>query len=214
MADLTTARVQLDKLITRTETIVGNVETLWQFAPLQSDVRKQIGEAELSALYEMSFLTTFGYWENFIEDCVVRMIAGQGCGTYPTPVLAQGQAKAPTLTAARVRLLGNRPFLLWHSPTKCVTQLTSHVVGSPLEAVITANQTDLEYYAAVRHAVAHRSTQTADNFAAASVALTGVGHSTPGLLLRSLDHTDPMNPIRRIRQISNALRAIALAATS
>ncbi len=64
------------------EQIVSSVEALWQTAPAGSHIRRQINESQLAALYEMAFISLFGYWENFIEDCTVRMLAGQGTSSY------------------------------------------------------------------------------------------------------------------------------------
>lgn len=213
MANLANAWQLLESRVARAETIVANVETLWQLAPPNSDVRKQIGDSELAALYEMSFLTTFGYWENFIEECLVRMLAGQGSGTYDPPVLVS-PPRSTTLDHARTRLLDGRPYLLWHDVAKCISKTQAFVVNSPLENALLAAETDLGHFAAVRHAIAHRSKQTTDNFRKASTAISGVAHTSPGELLRALDHSDALNPVRWIRVISNRIREVALAATS
>lgn len=212
MADLSTSLTEFERQVTISEGVVANVEALWQTAPPKSDVRRQIGEPQLGALYEMAYLSIFGHWENFIEGCLVRMIAGQGSATYTPQLVAPPRAR--TLTSARQRVLGNQSYLLWYDPQKSVTRISTHVTGSPLEAAIAAAQGSLERYAAIRHAIAHRSRDSLQQFSAASTALCGVSDRTPGDFLRRQDHTDPLNPVRWIRRISSDLRAIAASATT
>ncbi len=207
MPSLTNSQSEFDRQVSRGEAIVANVEALWQTAPRGSDVRRQIGSNELSALYEMAFLTIFGHWENFVEDCVVRMAAGQGTVSY-TPNLVT-PPRAPSLKAARQQVLGGRPYLLWYDPVRCIARVQAQVTGSPLENALSANQGSLQHYAAIRHAVAHRTTDSLQAFQTAALALTGVAHSSPGELLRTQDHSDPLNPVRWLRKISSDFRKVA-----
>lgn len=209
MADLTLALKRFEHKVQRAEVIVSNVEALWQTAPRGTDVRKRIGEDELCSLYEMTFLSIFGHWENFVEDCLVRLIRGQGTPTY-SPVVPAG--RAASLAEARTRLLDGRRWLLWHDPQRNLIRVRQHVTGSPLEQALDASGSQLEDYAAIRHAVAHRSPDALDNFNAAAMKLTGVEHGSPGRLLRSQDHSDPLNPVRWIRVISGDFRSIGAAA--
>lgn len=212
MPDLSLARTGFDKAVSSAEKVVSNVEALWQTAPQGSDVRRQIGDEELGALYEMAFLSIFGHWEAFVEECVTRMIAGQGSAAY-TPILMDPPA-ARTLKEARLRMLGNHRYLLWYDPVTASDRVASHVVDSPLEATLHAAQTSIERYATIRHAIAHRSTDVRRNFEAVSQALTGVKHGSPGHLLRTQDHADPLNPVRWLRKISSELRQLAIQATT
>jgi hypothetical protein len=212
MPDLSNSLAEFERQVLIAEGVVANVEALWQTAPPRSDVRRQIGEAQLGALYEMAYLSIFGHWENFVEGCLVRMIAGQGSGTYSPQLVAP--PKARTLTAARQRVLGNSRYLLWYDPQTCVTRITLHVTGSPLETAIVTAQTSLEHYAAVRHAIAHRTRDSLQRFATVATSLSGVSAKAPGDFLRRQDHTDPLNPVRWIRRISTDLRSIAIASTS
>ena len=88
MPDLGNACATFQRRIDESERLVSSVEALWQTAPLRSDIRRQIGETQLCALYEMAYLSIFGYWENFIEECLTRMLAGQGCASYAPIILA------------------------------------------------------------------------------------------------------------------------------
>ena len=211
MADLGSASSTFGKRVDESERVVSSVEALWQTAPRQSDIRRQIGDPQLRALYEMAYLSIFGHWENFIEDCTTRMIAGQGCASY-APVIVS-PPRAPTLTAARARVLAGRRFLLWYDPVTSADRIATHVSGSPLEATLRSEEAALGSYAAIRHAIAHQSEDARASFEAASAALAGVVHTSPGRLLRTQDHTDPLNPVRWIRKISTELRRLAAAAT-
>ncbi len=211
MADLGNALTAFAQRIDKAEKVVSNVEALWQTAPRRSDVRRQIGDAELCALYEMAYLSIFGHWENFLEDCLTRMLAGQGCASY-SPVLVD-PPKSRSLRKARSRLLNKQRFLLWHDPQVSLKRVALHVTGSPLEAALDGAKTTLARYAAIRHAIAHRSDDTRNEFLSAATGLTGVAHTSPGALLRAQDHSDPLNPVRWIRNISADLRQQAAVAT-
>jgi hypothetical protein len=211
MPDLSNARAAFDKGVLEAEKIVSNVEALWQTAPRRSDVRRQIGEKELCALYEMTYLSVFGHWESFIEDCLTRMIVGQGSTAYTPRLLHPPRAR--TLREARARVLGGRRYLVWHDPAAAATRVADHLAGSPLQATLLAEQTTIENYAAIRHAIAHRSGDVQQGFEAAAQSLTGVRHGSPGLLLRTQDHTDPLNPVRWLRRISSDLRQLAIRAS-
>ena len=211
MPDLSNARAAFDRAVLEAEKVVSNVEALWQTAPRRSDVRKQIGEKELFALYEMAYLSIFGHWESFVEECLTRMVAGQGSGVY-APVLVN-PPRARTLQEARARILGNRRYLMWHDPAVAAGRIAQLVIGSPLEATLLAARQSIDDYAAIRHAIAHRSDDVVRGLGTASQSLTGVKHTVPGRLLRMQDHADPLNPVRWLRKISSDLRQLAFRAT-
>lgn len=212
MADLGNARRLFEKKVDESEQIVSSVEALWQTAPLGSNVRKQLTEGQLSALYEMAFLSLFGHWENFIEDCLVRMLVGQGCASY-RPLLVSGP-KASSLASARAQVLGTQKFLLWYDPGKSADRIARRVSGSPLESALRASLANIENMAAVRHAIAHQSEDAFTSFRDASRTMTGVEYLKPGELLRAQDHSDPLNPTRWLRRLTTDLRTLANIATT
>ncbi|GAA2250088.1 hypothetical protein N1031_19875 [Herbiconiux moechotypicola] len=175
-------------------------------------MRQQITEGQLGALYEMDFLTVFGHWENFIEDCTVRMLAGQGCPSYVPTIAAP--PKSPSLTAARTRLLNGRRFLLWYDPKVAADRIAGHVTGSPLELALRGAETGIGQMAGVRHAIAHQPQDALASFSTVSAEMVGVVHSSPGDLLRSLDHSDPLNPRRWLRRLTSDLRILGIQATA
>jgi hypothetical protein len=212
VADLLNARASFDKRVAESEQIVSSVEALWQTAPLRSDVRRSITEAQLNALYEMAYLTVFGHWENFVEECLVRMLAGQGAPSY-SPALVS-PPKATTLADSRARILGPKRYMLWYDPVKSADIVAAHVAGSPLESVLRTADASIYRMAAVRHAIAHKSEDALLSFRAAAVTMTGVSHDKPGVLLRSQDHSDPLNPVRWLRRLTTELLQLADASTS
>lgn len=212
MANLSNALRLFDRKVTESEQIVSSVEALWQTAPMGSQVRRQIDESQLSALYEMAYLSLFGHWENFIQDCTVRMIAGQGCPSYSPTVVTPPAAR--TLSSARTRVLGGKKFLLWYDPVRSADRIASHVAGSPLESMLRTSATDIQNLSAVRHAIAHQSEDALLSFKTASFLIGGIEYATPGELLRSQDHSDPLNPTRWLRKFTNDLRLLALRSTS
>jgi len=212
MPSLANALATFEQRVEESEQVVSSVEALWQTAPLHSNIRRQVAGPQLSALYEMAYLSLFGHWENFIEECLIRMLVGQGSPSY-RPVVARGP-RARTLADARNRVLDGRRFQLWYDPVKSANRVGGHVGGSPLQNVLLTSQGQIEHYAAVRHAIAHRSADAQTMFTAASMALAGVAHTSPGEFLRSQNHTDSLNPVRWIRVISTDLRRLAVASTS
>lgn len=180
-----------------TLSLVGSTETLWLTAPPTSAIRQQLKTPQLEALYESAFLRIFGYWESFLEEVVVRWMAKYTCPGY-LPVPAIGETLYTTVTSARTALHtegGNvKDFLLWHSPDAVLKRVKKRLDGSPVEAIVNASSTELKNLAAVRHHIAHGSSDTLAKFKVASTALTGSDHSgKPGHALRSLDITDPLN---------------------
>jgi hypothetical protein len=212
MANLNNALTLFEGKVAESERIVSSVEALWQTAPIGSQIRQQINEGQLSALYEMAYLSLFGHWENFLEDCTIRMLAGQGSPSY-TPV-AVALPKLRTLTAARVRLFGTSRFLLWHDPLRSANRVAVHVSGSPVEAMLRTSNARLQSMAAVRHAIAHQSEDALVSFKVASRSMVGVEHRSPGEFLRAQDHSDPLNPTRWLRKLTDDMRVLANLAAS
>ncbi len=212
MANLHTALATFDRRVTESERVVSGVEALWQTAPLRSDIRRRVGSDQMAALYEMAYLSLFGYWENFIEECLERMLVGQGSASYQPTLITPPRSQ--TLAAAHVRVLNGRSFQLWHDPGRAADRIASHISASPLETTLRSRQSELEGYSAVRHAIAHRSTDAKSKFEAATSSLCGVQFGSPGEFLRSQDHSDSLNPVRWIRKISAALRSTAAQSVS
>lgn len=206
------AAKRFHRCIADAERLVANVEILWQTAPKGTQVRRNLGPRELQSLYELAYLSIFGDWEVFLEDSLSRMLAGRGTASWSV-ALVQGRP-ARSIRRARLQLLGTRQYLLWHDVDRVIRRVRAHVSASPLEHVLSANRLQLQFFAQVRHAIAHRSDHATTQFKAGALSRCGLAYASPGEFLRSQDHTDPLNPVRRLRSISNELAGIAQQAAS
>ncbi len=191
-----------------TLSIVASTEALWLMAPPASQIKRQLKVGHLEALYESAFLRLFTAWENYLEEVLVRLMAGyQTPGYTPTP--AAGRTLLGTVSSARTTLYGGQDYLLWHRPATVVGRARAHLAGSPIETEITRSTSRLTDIASVRHRIAHSSADAQVKFRRASLAITGTEHRTPGRLLRAPDISDPLNQPKWIRVLSEDLKRIA-----
>lgn len=138
-------------------------------------------------VYEASYLLIFSAWEGFLEEAMIRFIAGyvNSSGLIP---LKLGKTRSPDLTSAKLALFNGKSYLLWHSPDKPINRSKQWFMNGPHETVISSAQTNIEHFAAIRHYVAHRSSDCAAKFEAAAIALSGsivVGRRAGRFLRRS-----------------------------
>ena len=124
-------------------------------------------------VYEAAYLLIFSAWEGFLEEAMIRFIAGYGNSSGSVP-LQPGKVRCQNIAAARSALFGSRSFLLWHSPDKPIDRSKLWFVNGPHEMVISSAQSYIENFAAIRHYVAHRSPDCASKFESAALALSGV----------------------------------------
>ena len=183
--------------------ITASTEALWLTAPPASEVRKRLKVPQLEALYESTFLRLFTSWESYLEATVVRFMAGFEAPTY-RPNAPTDSAIERTVTAAQARLYGGRDYLLWHHPTRSADRCARFLIASPVEAVLRANQIQLINYAAIRHYIAHSSSDAKRSFEIAAAAISGASATaTPGRFLRAADISDPLNQAKWIRRIAD-----------
>jgi hypothetical protein len=183
--------------------VVASTETLWLTAPPTSEVRKQLKVPQLEALYESVYLRIFASWENALDDLVIHYMADYSSGEY-VPKRVSGKASR-TLKAARKELYAGKDYLLWHNPNQVVARVKKVLEGCPVETVVANSSTELGYFAALRHRVAHDSPDTKEKFKTAAMALCGVEHRSVGRMLRSADNTDPLNPRKWLLMIRERL---------
>lgn len=194
--------------------IVSSTEALWITAPPASAVRQQLKVGQLEALYESVFLRIFSAWEGFLEEALTRFVAGYRTPSH-SPVVAAGAVRHRTVSSARAALYGGRTFLLWHDPKQVVRRSQGLLVQCPVETVLQGAQAQLERYAAIRHRIAHSTDDASQKFRQAAQSIAGVDHrGKPGRLLRSADISDPLNPTKWIRRISDDLIALSQAVTA
>lgn len=184
---------------------LGATEALWLAAPPATDVRKRLKVKQLQALYESAFLRIFTAWEVFVEEVVIRHMAGAESSSY-VPTFAPGKSKSSSLKAARQELYGNKTYLLWHHPDGVIHKTQSCVLGSPVEICFSTNRSWFLAFAAIRHRIAHASSDARIQFEAAAIQLSGNNHrGSPGRFLRAHQSQDSLNQKRWILALSQQL---------
>jgi hypothetical protein len=124
-------------------------------------------------VYEAAFLLIFSAWEGFLEEVMIRFIAGYG-NTSGKMVFKPGKVLQSNLVQAKTALFNGRAYLLWHSPDKPIARSQDWFNSGAVESVISSAQTDIAHFAAIRHYVAHRTHDCEVKFNAAALALAGV----------------------------------------
>lgn len=127
-----------------------------------------VGRIEL--LYELAFLRLFNAWEQFLEEAFIRYLCGYKAA-HGQDRLLTGATYYPTLTAARNAVLGGRDFILWHDPQKVIQRSRRWFVGARHDLVIASTLGRLEYFAAIRHRIAHAQEHARQQFDAATAGL-------------------------------------------
>lgn len=175
-------------------------------APPTTAVRMNLRTPQMEALYEAAFLRIFTAWEVALADVTARMMARAGTPTWAAQA-PSGKHLYSTLRESNIALFAGRDYLLWHNPATVVKRVGNVLLASPLEACISGEKTWLENIGNVRHRIAHSSTDAAQKFESAALALTGTTYrGSPGRLLRGQDISDPLNPTRWISRFDSKLR--------
>ena len=172
-------------------------------------IRQQLKVSQLEALYESVYLRIFSIWESFVEDVLVRLMAGYKTSTYQ-PARVPPCPSLSSIRAARSHLYGTRDYLLWHNPVNSADRAAKYVSGSPVEHVLRSQQVRLQAFADIRHRIAHDSDDSRVKFRNAALMISGGEYGgKPGKLLRATDISDPLNQPKWIRVISYELVDIA-----
>jgi hypothetical protein len=175
-----------------------------------SVARRELRQSRLEALHEMAYLRIFIAWEAFLEATFLRMMCGYDSNTY-TPAFAAGQGRQATLAHARLAMLDGRQYVLWHNPKHVRKRSAGWFIAGPHEVVIDSNLTRLEWFAAVRHRIAHGTEDTRASIDTATINLGGRRYpgSSAGRFLRDWD-TSSSPPSRWLSSIGHELRNVAL----
>jgi hypothetical protein len=140
--------------------------------------------ARLELLYEMAFLRVFIEWETFLEQSFLRYLCGyQNVRGQQTMVHGNYYG---TLVAAEVAILGSRQYLLWHNPSVVISRSQRFLRAGLHEFVLASNQTRLDWFAAIRHRIAHAQPHARGAFDNATMGLNGKRYqgARPGRFLR------------------------------
>jgi hypothetical protein len=194
MSSLDISRDAFFKELTSTLTWLSATEALWLGAPPTTEVRMKLKVPQLEALYESAFLRIFTFWEVFLEDSTVRLMARSSTISY-APAAAAGKKLYRSLSDSRTALYGGRDYLLWHDPIRSADRVAHYLVSSPVELELRSRQYWLMSLAQVRHRIAHASADADNKFRAAALDLTGATfRSRPGRLLRGSRPANALNP--------------------
>ena len=202
-------RSSFEKSVDSALSLVGATEALWLTSPPGSQVRRQLSVRQLEAIYEAVFLRIFGYWEVLLQESVIRWMAGYQSLSY-TPTPAASEILYGTVSQARTVLFTERgrlrDYLLWHNPSQVTARVSARLVMCPVEFLCSTESTSLEQFAAIRHHIAHGSSDSRTKFMTSAIALTGSDHGgSPGQLLRAPNIADPLNQPKWIRSIVDEL---------
>jgi hypothetical protein len=173
-------------------------------------VHRELPLSRLEALHEMAYLRIFVQWETFIEATFLRMMCGYESSLY-APQFVFGKNRQSTLRDAQSALFGSKDFLLWHNPRLVRDRARDWFTLAPHELVAVSNFTRLEWFAAVRHRIAHGSTDARHKLDLATIGLCGRRYSasSAGRFLRDWD-TSVSPPQRWLHSIGDELGNLAV----
>jgi hypothetical protein len=175
----------------------------------QSRPYRELPLVRLEALHEMAYLRMFLEWENFLEASFLRMMCGYDSPLY-SPQFASGKSRQRSLADAQLALYDGRDFILWHNPRYARDRGVKWFNTGPHETVVLSNFTRLEWFAAVRHRIAHGSEDAARKLDAATINLGGRRYrgASAGRFLRDWD-TSVSPPQRWVHSIGDELGRLA-----
>ena len=144
-----------------------------------------IHQLELS--YSLLYLRAFLYWENFLEEMMIRLLCGYLGPNGQEPLRAGDYYKV--LSAARLALLGGKPYRLWHNVDAVVARFDIFFsnAASPYRTALVATP-QLKDYSAIRHRIAHDQEHGRSEFDVATMHLVAkrIRGSQPGKFLREV----------------------------
>ena len=148
-----------------------------------SYARRALYPARLEALYEMAFLRIFANWESFLEGSFIRYLCGYAGSSGPLNLI---NPPYRTLLHAETAVLGGQDYVSWSKPASVVRRSQRFIRLGVHEVVVASTQARLEWFAAVRHRVAHQSSFSKQQFDTATMGLVGRRYAgaSPGRFLR------------------------------
>lgn len=185
-------------------------ELAWTHSKPGSVTRHELRGSRLDGLYEMAYLRLFVSWEIFLEEAFLRMMCGWSSPVY-TPTLVAPHTPFTTLAAARNALFEGRDFLLWHNPQAVNNRCSKWFTNGIHAQVIASNEARLEWFAAIRHRIAHGSEQVKKEMNTASTGLAGRRYpgASAGRFLRDWRKAEPLQQERWLKTIADELTGMA-----
>ncbi|HUC06817.1 MAG TPA: hypothetical protein VMR96_01910 [Solirubrobacterales bacterium] len=179
-------------------------------SPLGSVPRRELTTARVGLLYELAYLRMFASWEAFLEDSFLRMMCGWISALH-LPLLRSPHTPFATIGEARAALLNGRDFILWHNPNAVERRCVKWFSDGVHSEVLASDEARLEWYAAVRHRIAHGSAQVKKEMDIASMGLAGQRYpgASAGSFLRDWRSSEPLIQERWLRTIAVELMELA-----
>ena len=123
--------------------------------------RRHWTPSRIESLYELAFFRVFLCWETCLESLFYRSLCGYASQVGQEVLLTGRHFKS--LRTAEAAVLGNKKYLLWHSPKDVIARCKGYFrsgagYNAVQESVLTSHQTRLEQIVAIRHRTAHHQT--------------------------------------------------------
>jgi hypothetical protein len=149
-----------------------------------AQVKRDFSIYRIELIYELAYLRIFLFWEQFLEESLVRYLCGYE-NVHGRAALISGVYDR-RIEDARTRILHGRSYLLWHNPQEVVNRASGYISSGTHETVINSNLIDLQHFANIRHRIAHLQEDARRKFDTASMGLCGKRFqgARPGKLLR------------------------------
>lgn len=185
-------------------------ELAWAHSPPGSVTRRELKGSRLDVLYEMAYLRLFVSWEIFLEQSFLRMMCGWSSPFY-APALTSPHGPFPTLAKARMALFEGREFLLWHNPEVVCKRCAKWFQNGIHTQIVESNEAHLEWFASIRHRIAHGSEQVKGAMNKASMGLAGRRYpgASAGRFLRDWRKSEPLQQERWLKSIADELTGMA-----
>jgi hypothetical protein len=152
----------------------------------------------------------FASWEAFLEESFIRMMCGWNSPLH-LPLLRLPHAPFSTIGEARAALLNGRDYILWHNPYAIEKRCIKWFHNGVHKEVLASNEARLEWFAAIRHRIAHESVQVKEEMDSASMGLAGQRYpgASAGSFLRDWRSSEPLLQERWLRAIAVELMGLA-----
>jgi|SRR6185436_2138470 len=174
-------RMQTDEALELAE----SAERIRVLSSLDVRLGREMSVHRLSLIYELSFLRIFAGWEIFLEESFLRYLCGYASAAGQQ--IRTGGLYSKTLQDARNALLGGNSFLLWHKPSKVADRSRRFFLFGLHETIVLSNISRLNWFASIRHRIAHDHEDARAQFNGACMNLCGrrFPGARPGKFLRN-----------------------------
>jgi hypothetical protein len=199
--------VRFSREVNRALSLARAGELVRATSPSGSVAVREFSQSRLEALYEMAYLRVFMLWETFLEQSFLRYICGFAASAGPQS-LTGGTRR--TLFDAEQAVLRGHDYVSWANPGSVEARCRHFIKYGLHEQIVSSNRSRLEWFASVRHRVAHPSAYAKGQFDTATMGLAGRRYrgSSPGRFLR--DRTPGLPHRERwIREIGDELTSLA-----